>query len=70
MSSSSRARLAAERWIKTLKLPPSVSGQTIDLREPAKLLTVDGRFRTMVLQAAARYLKANGAAEVLLPPLE
>ena len=64
-----RAKQDAEKWLQSLQIPGKLKGQTIDLREPAAKLTFEGDYRRMVLQAAARQLKASGA-ETILPPLE
>jgi hypothetical protein len=42
-----------------------VKGRLIDLREPAKKLSFQGHFRTMVLRAAERLLVTRGATALL-----
>ena len=59
-----RAQQEAQRWIDSMNLQ-NVKGRLIDLREPAKSLTFQGEFRTMVLRAAERLLKTRGATALL-----
>ena len=59
-----KAKGEADRWLQSLQLG-KLKGQSVDLREPAKTLAFEGKFRTMVLQAAARQLKASGATAIL-----
>ena len=63
-----KAKQDAEKWLQSLQIQGKLKGQTIDLREPAKELTFEGEYRRMVLQAAARQLKASGAEAILPPP--
>lgn len=58
----------AAKWLGTLKLGRDLFRQTIDLREPAKSMPYEGKFRDMVLEAARRKLIKRGAKEVILPP--
>lgn len=58
----------AAKWLGTLRLGRDLFRQTIDLREAAKSMPYEGKFRDMVLEAARRKLKKRGASEVILPP--
>jgi hypothetical protein len=61
------ARKIAERWLDSLQLG-SVKGKHIDLRgNGGDLIVADPAFRTEILQAAIRILKARGADSWQLP---
>jgi hypothetical protein len=55
------AKNAATAWLESLNLPADLRGQEVDLLVLAKNLPDKGRFREMILRAAARQLKARGA---------
>ena len=46
------AKKEALRWVDSLNLPTkSMQGQTVDLTEQAKTLTMEPRYRAMVIDA-------------------
>jgi hypothetical protein len=55
------AKKEASLWLPTLNLPADLVGQEIDLSALADKLPHAGRFREMILRAAARELKSRGA---------
>lgn len=55
------AKLEADKWLSTLDLPKDVRNQLVDLTQHTSSLQATGRFRIMILQAAARALKKRGA---------
>ena len=58
------AQREARRWIDGMNIQKP-KGRLIDLREPAKKLTFQGDFRTMVLRAAERLVVKRGATAIL-----
>lgn len=55
------ARTEAQRHLDRLQLKnEDIRGRILDLNELFKDTAFEGRFRTMVLQAAARLLKKRG----------
>jgi len=55
------AKSAASAWLRGLNLPNDLHGRVIDLSQLSASLTARDQFRTMVLRAAARELRHQGA---------
>jgi hypothetical protein len=64
-----QAQEDARRWVDQTKLKrEEIEGKLVDLRPYAGLISAfEGQYRTMVLGAAKRVLKARGAAGSILP---
>ena len=60
------AQSHAERWLQSLKLGKT-SGQYVDLHERTEGLPENAEFRAMVIEAAKRALKKQGAKTVWMP---
>jgi hypothetical protein len=59
------ARAEAGRWIESLNLLPCTYGALIDLREAAAAVPYCGYYRMLILRAAERQLRKQGARVVL-----
>ena len=60
------AQSHADRWLKTLNLG-KISGQHLDLHTRTEGLPENAELREMVIEAAKRALKKQGAATVWMP---